>query len=117
MGRLTTISSYEKAIKVAKNQVTAQMLLNNRMYLKNGWAKIKLTPEFKETLINDLVSKIGGHAHTKEAIYNTFKNSTPQHWAIDRMIISKYGKNPARLTYCAGQDMTWEMRQLRNELK
>ena len=34
MARITKINSLEKALKVAGGQITAQQLLNERMYLK-----------------------------------------------------------------------------------
>ena len=40
----------------------------------------------------------------------------PQHWALSRMFVKKYGEAPASISYCAGQDYTYEMGQLRKYL-
>jgi len=119
MARITKINSLEKALKVAGGQITAQQLLNERMYLKTtGWSKIQLSTDFRDELINTITFEIvGGRAHTKERVYNRLKFENPQHWALDRIFVSKYKNNPARLYYCAGQDATYEIKQLREYLK
>lgn len=118
MGRLTKIDSLNKAWKVAGGQISAQQLLNGRMHLKTtGWSKVKLTDEFKDRLIDDLVEEIGGHERTKRDVRITLKFENPQHWALDRFFVSKYKKCDAKISYCAGQCHTSEMRELRNKLK
>jgi len=118
MGRLTKIDSLNKAWKVAGSQTSAQQLLNGRMYLKTaGWSKVKLTDEFRDELIDMLVSQIGGHERTKLDVRIALKFRSPQHWALDRFFLSKYLKSDARISYCAGQCHTSEMKYLRNYLK
>ena len=118
MARITTIDSLNKAWKVAGYQVSAQNLLNERIHLKTtGWSKIKLTEEFRNELCEMLADQIGGHYNTKQTVEKCLKFRKPQHWALDRFFLSKYQKSDARISYCAGQDATWEMRQLRDYLK
>lgn len=118
MGRLTKIDSLNKAWKVSGSQVSAQQLLNGRMYLKtSGWSKVKLTDEFRNELIDILVDQIGGHERTKRDVRISLKFENPQHWALDRFFVSKYLKSDATISYCAGQCHTSEMSDLRNKLK
>jgi len=117
MARVTTINSLEKAFKVSATQVTAQQLLNGRMCLKTtGWTNVHLTDEFKNELINQLIDIIGGHSHTRDIIRVTLKHEKPQHWALKRMLLEKYGKKP-KISYCAGQDYVSEIKHLRDSLK
>lgn len=118
MARITTIDSLEKAWKVAGSQTSAQELLNGRMYLKTtGWTEVKLTDEFRRQLCDMLTHQIGGIHRTKEIVERCLLFRSPQHWALGRFFLSKYNKSGARISYCAGQDATWEMRELRNYLK
>tara|TARA_R110002020_G_scaffold328142_1_gene544061 strand:+ start:728 stop:1093 length:366 start_codon:yes stop_codon:yes gene_type:complete len=118
MARITTINSLEKAFKVSGSQVSAQELLNGRMYLKTtGWSKVNLTEEFRNQLCDMLTIQIGGRHATKEIVERCLRFRSPQHWALGRFFLSKYKKSNARISYCAGQDATWEMKQLRNYLK
>lgn len=115
---MKTFKTLEQIKKFEVQQVTAQQLLNGRMYLKNkGWNNIKLTDELKEVIINSIVEILGGQRKTKEIIYRKLHNEKPQHWGLDRIFISQYKKHPARLSYCAGQDYTWEVREIRNAIK
>ena len=118
MARITTINSLDKAWKVAGSQTSAQHLLNGRMYLKTtGWSKVNLTDDFKRQLCDMLTIQIGGIHATKQTVERCLLFRSPQHWALDRFFLSKYNKSNARISYCAGQDATWEMRDLRNYLK
>lgn len=115
---MITLNSYEQAYEKASQQVTAQSLLNGRIYLKEiGWSDIGLTEEFRERVITDMVNLYGGHHKTRVAIRNTLTYSKPQHWGIDRTLLVKYGDSPARLSYCAGQDQVWECAAIRKFLK
>ena len=118
MGRITKIDSLEKAWKVVDYQTSAQDLLNERLYLKTtGWSRVQLTEEFKRQLCDMLTQQIGGIHRTKETVERCLLFRSPQHWALGRFFLSKYNKSNARISYCAGQDATWEMRELRNYLK
>jgi len=115
---MKTFNSLDHVKRFEHVQVSAQELLNGQMYLKDkGWDDIRLKPELKEEICRQLTETIGGHKRTKEIVFSTLMHERPQHWALERFFVVQYGKKPARLTYCAGQDMTWEMKQLREYLK
>ena len=117
MARITTINSLEKAWKVAGSQTSAQHLLNGRMYLKTtGWSKVNLTDDFKRQLCDMLTIQIGGVHATKQTVERCLLFRSPQHWALDRFYLTKYGKEP-KISYYAGQDRVSEMRYLRKYLK
>lgn len=98
------------------HQVTAQELLNGRSHIFGEWQSIEITNDLREEIIDKIVETAGGRSRTKNYCRYCLRNERPQHWAIDRFLLSKYGENPARLSYCAGQDMTWEMQNLRKYL-
>lgn len=118
---MKTLKNLKEVFAVADNQVTAQELLNGRLYLKGkGWSNITISDQLKETIISTIVETAGGREQTKVKMYAKMRNSRPQHWAIDRFLLSCY-KNVRNgepyFSYCAGQDQTWEMKELRNFLK
>ena len=79
MARITTIDSLEKAWKVAGSQISAQDLLNERMYLKTtGWTEVKLTDEFRRQLCDMLTQQIGGIHRTKEIVERCLLFRSPQ---------------------------------------
>ena len=112
------MKTFKTLDQILKNttQTSAQQILNGRIYLKNkGWADIKVTPELREQVIDEVVDIAGGHTKTREAMWRTLTYQSPQHWALDRIFVEK--GNPPTLRYCAGQDYTYEMGQLRAALK
>lgn len=114
---MKTIKSLEQAYKLAEQQVTAQDLLNGRMYVKGeGWSSVKLDAEFREKLIQTLSGLFGGHTKTKKAILWTLTYDKPQHWGLGRVVVEKYGDKPAFLSYIAGQDATFEYGLIRKYL-
>ena len=116
MARITTIDSLEKAWKVVDYQTSAQDLLNGRMYLKTtGWSKVNLTDDFRRQLCDMLTRQIGGIHRTKEIVERCLLFRSPQHWALKRFYLTKYGKE-AKISYYAGQDHVSEIRELRNYL-
>jgi hypothetical protein len=116
---MKTLNSYEHTLKTcAEHQVTGQELLNGRTWTKkHGWSKVTLKPEFREQVINDIVNLFGGINRTKNNIRRNLTHERRQHWGLDRVLLVKYGKNPARLTYCVGQDQNWENNVIRGALK
>jgi hypothetical protein len=102
---------------VESQEVTVQSLLNGRMcFKKQGWDDINLSPELREQICDEVVTILGGQEKTKERIYNLLMRSKPQHWGLERIQVVDYG-NGAELEYCAGQDETYELNQIRRELK
>ena len=100
------------------SQTTAQQVLNGRIHHNaHGWVDVDIAPELRKQVIDSVVEIAGGHHATRAAIRRNLENGNPQHWALDRMHVDKYGDNPAEVRYCAGQDYTYEMGQLRAALK
>jgi hypothetical protein len=118
---MKTLKNLKQVFESAGSQVTAQELLNGRLYLKNkGWSSVKISDELKESIISSIVETAGGRENTKVRMYAKLRNSKPQHWAIARFLLSRYDSvrnGEPYFSYCAGQDQTWEMKQLRNFLK
>lgn len=105
-------------IHAATTQTSAQQLLNGRVCLNDeGWADIEITPDLREQIVNEVVAIAGGRKQTRERMWRALTYETRQHWALGRMFVEKYDESPARLHYCAGQDYTYEMGQLRTALK
>ena len=118
---MRTFKNLNEVFEAAKpHQVTAQELLNGRTYLDvNGWTEIKISEKLKETIISTIAENAGGRENTKIKTYRTLRMERPQHWAIERFLLSRYPQvknGNAYLSYCAGQDQTWEMRELRKHL-
>jgi hypothetical protein len=105
------------------HQVTAQEVLNGRLYLKNkGWSNVKISDELRESVISTIAESCGGRQQTKIRTYSSLRFERPQHWAIARFLLQRYDHTPeakergAFFSYCAGQDQVWEMRELRKHL-
>lgn len=114
---MRTIKTLNQAFKAVKNQVTAQQLLNGRINTTSkGWEAVKITEELKETIVKQIVDILGGHTKTQNRIENALKFKNVQHWALKRMIVEDHGSG-AVIRYCAGQDYTAEMQQIRNYIK
>ncbi len=115
---MKTINSLQQAYDLCKgHQVTAQELINGRAYINGeGWQDIELDSDFKSQLADLLSELYGGHSKTKNAVYNTLKYGTPQHWGLSRTFIEDYGTG-AQIKYCAGQDYIWECNAIRTALK
>lgn len=120
---MKTFKTLDQVFKAAGGKVTAQRLLNGRLYLEGkGWTAVKITDELRESIISTIAETVGGHAKTKVRVYNTLRREMPQHWALDRFLLQKYDhckeakERGAFFDYCAGQDQTWEMRELRKHL-
>lgn len=108
-------NSYNKS-----HQITVQELLNGRLHHHTkGWSDIKLDYEFKKEVIEKVVDSLGGWNRTKSDIRYTLLNENRQHWGLDRFVVEWYKKiwKEPKIVYCAGQDQTWEMKEIRNALK
>ena len=116
---MKTFKNLNQVYKAAGQQVTAQSLLNNKMYLKNkGWSTIKLTDELREEIAQRCADIFGGWTTTKRQVFNhLMSNQTPQHWGLEKVLLSKYGNKKARFSSCAGQDQQYESNIIRTALK
>ena len=105
-------------LKAAESgQITAQQILNGRAHVNGHWQDIEISDELRTEVINAVVALVGGRGDTPATVRRTLRRERPQHWALDRFFVEKYGDKPAKLSYCAGQDQTQEMRLLRDYLK
>lgn len=116
---MKTIKNLDQLYRLAgTHQVTVQELINKRTRLtKNGWQQIKLGAELLNELPGIVAEILGGHGVTQNRIADKVRYSRPQHWGLDRILLSQYGKRPARFSYCAGQDMPWELNCIRATIK
>lgn len=119
MPRKITIKSLEQAMKLSGNQLTAEALLNGQIYIKDrGWTSVQITDELRRKIADEVSELLGGFARTRHDVYMRLRRvPAPQHWGLRRMLVIKYGKDPARISYCAGQDYTAECRDIRTYLK
>jgi hypothetical protein len=97
------------------HQVTAQELLNGRTRLHDEWQEFKLSDELKDSVCVRLAEIFGGRHRTQDIVYHRLKNTNPKHWGLSRTVIENYGV--AKLHYIAGQDMPYELAQIRKDLK
>lgn len=98
------------------HQVTAQELINGRTYINGeGWTDIILSDQFRDDVCNDISQILEGQYKTRAAVRNSLKYGKPQHWGLKRILLENYGS--PRLSYCAGQDYTSEIRTIRTALK
>ena len=98
-------------------QITAQQLLNGRGHVSGQWQSIEMSDDLRAEVIEAIVTLVGGRGDTPNRVRRCLSIERPQHWALDRFFVEKYGDKPAKLRYCAGQDQTHEMRILRDYLK
>lgn len=97
-------------------QLTAQKILNGRAILNGRYQDFAITPELRAQVIDKLTDAIGGRKDTPARVRRCLTAERPQHWALERFYLEKYGDRPAYLSYGAGQDQTYEMRALRQYL-
>ena len=99
-----------------RQQLTAQEIINRRAHLCGEWQSFEVTQDFLNDFIESICDILGGHQRTKSDIRFNLRRSTPQHWGLSRIILSKYGENPCRWSYCAGQDYPSEITTIRKYL-
>lgn len=112
-------STLEEVFNAASEQITIQELLNGRIYLiSKGWSTITITRELRNYIAQNIAEKLGGRGNTPEVIKNALQRQhPPQHWGLSRFVIEKYGDTKPCIVYIAGQDSTWEYREIRKYLK
>lgn len=97
-------------------QLNAQEVINRREHVNDEWQDIELTQDFMSEFIESIVDLLGGRNNTKSDIRFNLRRSTPQHWGLSRIVLCKYGENPARWSYIAGQDYPSEISTIRKYL-
>lgn len=119
MQNVVNIESLDHLFEIAlPHQVTLQEFLNRRTYIKEfGWVEITYSHELRDEVITKAVQTIGGHRETKNLVQAVLtRQNAPQHWGLRRFLLQKYTLS-AFFGYVPGQDMTWEMNNLRTYLK
>lgn len=116
---MKTINTYDELYTATTgHQVTAQEVINGRtMIAGEGWQAVAFTPDFKDQFCKDISESLGGFKVTQQRIYSVLKYSRPQHWGLQRFLLAKYDESPAYFSYCAGQDMPYELKMIRAALK
>ena len=122
---MKTIKTLAQAKKlVGDTQLNAQDLIRGQIYIKpKGWTKIKLSHECRLELANHISSILGGRNNTKIRVFNNILYNSPVHWGLERIIINRRTnqqdkrKKTLHVSYCAGQDYTWETNEIRTALK
>jgi hypothetical protein len=110
---MVKLKSYEDVLAFTDQQVTAQELINGQLWSRiRGWEDVELDDDFKERIIGEIVTILGGHLKTKLRICGVLRYSKPQHWGLSRIIL-----RDTELCYIDGQDHTWEIKNIRDALK
>lgn len=110
MKTLITQQNVSKKIE----QFNAGHLINGRApIIKKGWADIKIEETFFDLSIDKIVELIGGRATTMQTVRFRLRNEPLHAWFSERFIYSVERKT---WTYCAGQDYTAEIREIRKYL-
>jgi len=112
---MKTFNTLDEIFDNATGQITAQQLINERAHICGEWQNIKLSDELKRELSILITEICGGQEKTKSYVKYTLNNSSPQHWGLDRIILSRYGAT-AKFSYCAGQDYLSELSTIRKFL-
>lgn len=113
------ISTLKQVWDLSDNQVTAQELLNGRLYLKGeGWTSVLLTNDFRNEIAENIAERLGGRQNTKNQVARVLKRNphVPQHWGLSRFILQQVGER-FYIGYVAGQDQQWESNEIRTYLK
>lgn len=100
----------------ATTQITLQDIINNQAYFNGeGWQKFELDHDLKIQIIDSVVELLGGWNKNKLALKASLMcyHEKPQHWGLRRIFVDKKG----RFSYCAGQDYTYELKQIRDYLR
>lgn len=93
------------------HQTSIYNVLNNKAYTTgNGWSEVMFSKEVKDMLLALTVKVIGGNKPM--SVRRFLANGTYRHYTLERMFIECYD-NIISVSYCAGQDHTYELNDLR----
>ena len=109
-----TYKNIENLQKVSE-QLTLENILHCRTYHKKvGY--ITINDLMTEDLAQSIADLLGGQSKTKEAVKRSllYHGKSLNHWGLRRIL---YSKRLKRFTYCAGQDYTYEVKEIRNSIK
>jgi len=115
MGKRKTyiVKSKEDILRISRGQVTVQGILNKRIDAKRyGWADMKLSPEFKKEIVEEVLDILGGYK--RDVLKKVLMREPPiQHWGLSRIILST---DRASFVYVGGQDYPQELSFIRRSL-
>ena len=110
---IVLINSVDELRKLATEQITAQQVINKRLYINGlGWQSVDFSDEFSGWFIDEVGDLLGGRAATRHSVKLSLKYCKPQHWGLNRIFLEDRG-----WVYCAGQDYTSELNTIRKALK
>jgi dissimilatory sulfite reductase (desulfoviridin) alpha/beta subunit len=104
-----------KSIDSLKNkvkQLSLYNLMSQSIYLE-GVDWIKINDLLTNDLIDNVCELLGGHAKTKERMFNVINRGGFSKWYLERIF---YSFSRKCFTYCAGQDYPAELREIRKDL-
>lgn len=109
----TIVIHNEEELKELINghQTSMYNVLNNRTYVKGiGHTTVMFSKDIKDKLIDLCMITIGGNKHS--LVKRFLANGTYRHYTLERMFIECYN-GVISVNYCAGQDHTAELNDLR----
>jgi hypothetical protein len=109
-----TLAELYEATK--SGQLTGQQVINGRAYINNQWQDFELDSEARKHVFLMISTILGGRLKTREQVFDSLMWGRPQHWGLSRIFFREYEKNII-CSYCAGQDYTNEIKQIRNSIK
>lgn len=113
MKKFESIEQLNKAVEKANGQLTFEMLLNQRAPFGKGWKYFNISDEVKREVISNIVNNIlGGWKIHRSRIEYILNNVPLSHWGLQRILYYN-----GRWSYCAGQDYSSELRQIREYIK
>jgi hypothetical protein len=86
--------------------------MSQSIYL-DGVGFIKTNNLLTDDIINDVCDLLGGQTKTKDRMFYTILRGGFSKWYLERIA---YSFSRKRFEYCAGQDYTAELREIRKDL-
>ena len=108
----TATKTVKEVSLMTSRDVTLSSVKSGRIYTDN-WQDCKIS--LSDTDIEQIADLLGGWARTKEAVKLALRNihSLRSKWYFDRILFSKYRNE---WVYCAGQDYSSEIAEIRKDL-
>lgn len=114
---MKTFETIEELYEATKDhQLTAQQVINRRAFIDNDWQDFEVSEELEIQFSSDIAQLCEGQGNTKNKVFRALRTSRPQHWGLTRFFISKKPDNSFVWSYCAGQDYSAEIKQIRKYL-
>lgn len=95
-------------------QFTVGQLTSGRAHIiDKGWREIDVDKEFYDDSIHKIADLLGGKPSIREKIIHNLITRPYNHWSNNRIM---YDPKDDRWSYCAGQDYTAEITEIRKYL-